>query len=119
MFERKEIHQTNQTEFVEQAGFLDRQSSGLFNFKDLKKNKNLLPFIILIFFIVVLVLLLILRTLLKEQNIETKKVDETKTEIQMDPLSARANELREILKTHNPTKQSLPFPQVDLEFNIN
>lgn len=119
MFERKEIHQTNQTEFAEQAGFLEKKSSGLFNFKDLKKNKNLLPFIILIGFIIFFVLLLILRVVFRKKNIAVEQVSKTKTEIQSDPLIIRTEELRESLKTHNPTKQSLPFPQVDLEFNIN
>lgn len=119
MFERKEIHQTNQTDFVEQVGFLEKQSSGLFNFKDLKKNKNLLPFVILIFFIVIFVILLVLRMVFRGQDIETTKAEEIKKETQFDPLNMRVNELKESLKTHNPTKQSLPFPQVDLEFNIN
>ena len=49
MFERKEIHSTNQTEFVDQAQFLEKESSSLLNFRDLKKNKNLMPFVVLMF----------------------------------------------------------------------
>lgn len=119
MFERKESHQTNQTEFVDQAQFLEKQRLGLFDLKNLKKNKNLLPFIILILFIVLLLVLFILKAVFRENNIETERIDEIKKEVQFDPLNLRVNELKETLKAHNPTKQSLPFPQVDLEFNIN
>lgn len=119
MFERKETNQINQTEFVEQVQFLEKRSAGLFNLKDLKKNKNLLPFMVLIVFIFIFILLLVLRVVLNKTNTEEEQISETEIETQSDPLNVRVNELKESLKEHNPTKQSLPFPQVDLEFNIN
>jgi len=119
MFERKETHSTNQTEFVDQAQFLEKESSGLLNFRDLKKNKNLVPFIVLMFLIIFFALLIILRVLFKKDNVEMEPTKEVQKEVQSGPLNLRAEELRENLKMHNPTKQSLPFPQVDLEFNIN
>lgn len=119
MFERKETHSTNQTEFVDQAQFLEKDSSGLLNFRNLKKNKNLTPFVVLMVLIIFFAVLIVLRVLLKKDNVETEQTKEVKEEIESDPLNLRVNELRENLKTHNPTKQSLPFPQVDLEFNIN
>jgi len=119
MFERKEIHPTNQTEFVEQVQFLEKESSGLLNFRNWKKNKNLLPFVVLMFLIILFAVLIISIVFLRKDDMEMEQTKEVKEEIQSGPLNIRVNELRESLKIHNPTKQSLPFPQVDLEFNIN
>jgi len=119
MFERKEIDAANQTEFVDQAQFLEKKSFGLFNLQNIKKNKNLLPFFILAFCIFFLFLIIILKVVFKEENVELEQNKEITEETQSDPLLVRVEELKEDLKTHNPTKQSLPFPEVDLEFNIN
>ena len=119
MFSRKEINPVNQTEFVEEAQLLDKQSLGLFNLKNLKKNKHLLPFVVLIFLFLVIILLMILKVALKQDSVLTEINETTKEDVKLDPLNLRVNELKETLKDHNPTKESLPFPQVDLEFNIN
>lgn len=119
MFSRQEINPANQTEFVDQSQFLEKQSSGTFSLKNLRKNKNLLPFYILIFLVFIIFLLMILKIVLKEENITTETKKETENSVELDPLSLRVNELKETLKNNNPTKESLPFPQVDLEFNIN
>ena len=119
MFSRQEINQANQTEFVDQSQFLEKQSSGAFSLKNLKKNKNLLPFYILIGLFFIIFLLMILKVVFKEKTVQTETKEETKNSIQLNPLSLRVNELKENLKSNNPTKENLPFPQVDLEFNIN
>ena len=119
MFERQNLQQSNQTEFVDQVQCLEKRSLGLLNFRDLKKNKNLLPFIVLIAFILFFLILIVLKIFLQKNNVEIEEVKEVREEIETDPLRLRINQLQENLKAHNPTKQSLPFPQVDLEFNIN
>ncbi len=119
MFERQDFQSSNQTEFVDQAQFLEKQRTGLLDFRNLKKNKNLLPFSILIIFVLLFLLVVILKAFLPGDQAEIGKTEEVKEEVQVDPMQSRVNELQENLKTHNPTKQSLPFPQVDLEFNIN
>jgi len=119
MLERQNPQQSNQTEFVDQVQFLEKRSLGLLNFRDLKKNKNLLPFVILIGFILFFLILIVLRIFLQKNNLEIEEIKEVKQEVETDPLKLRISKLQENLKAHNPTKQSLPFPQVDLEFNIN
>ena len=119
MSSRNENDQINQTEFVEQVPFLEKKPGHLLNLKDLKTNKSLRPFYALItvlFLIVALTLFSIFfkKTPQTEQNVVKKEENQV-----LDPLTERVYQLREDLKEHNPTKQLLPFPQVDLEFNID
>lgn len=116
---RNENSQANQTEFVDQAPFLYNKSSKIFDFKEIKKNKNLRPFYIISFLFVFLVAAFFLIIASRKQQVEDKVINKVEEDATLDPLSQRAYELREDLKDHDPTKQSLPFPQVDLEFNIN
>ncbi len=116
---RNENSQANQTEFVDQAPFLDNKSSRIFSLGEIKKNKNLRPFYILSFSFVLLVAIFFLIITSRKQQVEEQVLNEVEENSALDPLSQRAYELREDLKDHDPTKQSLPFPQVDLEFNIN
>jgi len=112
---RNEISQANQTEFVDQALFLENKSSRLFNFKNLKGNKSLRPFFLLFLALVIFILFIISR-----KNPDLPAVfDPAEKNVKLDPLNQRVSDLKEDLKNHDPTKQSLPFPQVDLEFNIN
>lgn len=116
---RNENSQANQTEFIEQAPFLENRSHSFFSFSDLKKNKSLRPFYILFALLFLIFLIFLFSILFKknpEQEIVVNNVEET---VQLDPLNQRVYEMKEDLKDHDPTKQSLPFPQVDLEFNIN
>jgi len=62
---------------------------------------------------------MIIKIIGNKQVPETEMIREAQEKVELDPLSLRANELRADLKDHDPTKQTLPFPQVDLEFNIN
>jgi hypothetical protein len=119
MLKRQESNATNQTEFVDQAQFLEKSATNLLNLHDLKKNRNLLPFIILGGFILLFLLLLILSVFAKKNVQEVEEVKKTQVETETDPLKLRVTELKEDLQNHNPTKQTLPFPEVDLEFNIN
>lgn len=116
---RNENSQANQTEFVDQAPLLENKSSKLFSFKEIKKNKNLRPFYLIAFSFVFLVAIFFLIIASRQQQAEEQVVNKVEKDAALDPLSQRAYELREDLKDHDPTKQSLPFPQVDLEFNIN
>lgn len=119
MFSRRETNQADQTEFVEESGFLENGPKKKFNFQEFKKNKHLLPFYILIGVIAFLVLLLILRLLLSKKAVDETGAPLTQESIEVSPLMQRTEELRQELKEDDPTKQSLPFPQVDLKFNIN
>ena len=116
---RNELSQASQTEFVEQAQFLEKKSLNLLNLRDLKKNKSLLPFYILIFVLFFAFLLTMLSIFFKKQPQLNKSVEQKEENVKLDPLSQRAYELKQDLKEQDPTKQSLPFPRVDLEFNIN
>ena len=116
---RNELSQASQTEFVEQAQFLEKKSLKLLNLRDLKKNKSLLPFYILIFVLFFAFLLTMLSIFFKKQPQLNKSVEQKEENVKLDPLSQRAYELKQDLKEQDPTKQSLPFPRVDLEFNIN
>lgn len=119
MSSRNETTQANQTEFLEEAQFLENKSGSFFNLKELKTNKNLRPFYILVilFFLLASVFLLAI-VFKKKPAAETTEV-EVKENVKLAPLNQRAYDLKEDLKDHDPTKQSYPFPQVDLEFNIN
>ena len=119
MFSRKETNRVNQTEFLDQAQFLEKQTFDSFNLKNLKNNKSLIPFYVLGLIFLFLLLLMIFKVVFNKQVPETEQVKEVRENVELAPLNLRVNELRENLKDHNPTKQTLPFPQVDLEFNIN
>lgn len=116
---RNEATQANQTEFVDQAQFLENKHAGLFDFKNLKQNKSLRPFYGLIFVLIFILLIFVLSIVFKKQPEKETVFDQTESNVKLDPLNQRVSDLREDLKDHDPTKQSLPFPQVDLEFNIN
>jgi len=116
---RNENNQINQTEFAEQAQFLEDRPTNFFHFKDLKKNKNLRPFYLLALVFFILVALFLVQAFSQkppEDEVINYRVAE---DLQLDPLNQRVYELKENLKMHDPTKQSLPFPEVDLKFNIN
>lgn len=116
---RNENSQADQTEFIEQVPFFDHQSSKLFSWQEIKKNKSLRPFYILVLVFVSLTAISILGLMLKRAPEPEVNREIVRENIQSNPLVQRALQLREDLKAHDPTKQSLPFPQVDLEFNIN
>lgn len=115
---RNENNQSDQTEFLDQAQFLENSSSKFFHLEDLKKNKSLRPFYILSLLIVCLLAVVLFNIFSKQQIADEVKNTEIEEDLSLDPLNQRVYELREDLKTHDPTKQSLPFPQVDLKFNI-
>lgn len=119
MLERNETSQANQTEFVDQVPLLDHQSSKLFSWQEIKKNRSLRPFYLLIFAFVFVTAISILSLLLRKAPEPVAEQKIVREDVKLDPLSQRASQLREDLKAHDPTKQSMPFPQVDLGFNIN
>lgn len=116
---RNENIQVNQTEFIEQVSFLENRSHSFFSFSDLKKNKNLRPFYILFVLFFIIFLFFLFSVFFKNPPQQAVPFENTEKTIQLDPLSQRVQEMKQALKDHDPTKQSLPFPQVDLEFNIN
>jgi hypothetical protein len=119
MLSRSENNQSNQTEFVDQGPLWENQSINFLNFKNLKKNKNILPFYVLFAFLFLIAVILIFNVIFANKTEEQVVKEAVEEVIELDPLNQRVNELREDLKTHDPTKQILPFPQVDLTFNID
>ena len=120
MLKREETGDINQTEFVDQAAFLEEEGKMRPSLEDIKKNKNLLPFYILVGVIVLSVLIFLLFSLLRRRinnNDDSQLIEETYEEL--DPLTKRVRSLENELEAADPTRQSLPFPQVDLEFNID
>ncbi len=116
---RNETSQANQTEFVDQARFLENKSTKFFTIRDFKNNKSLRPFYALIIVLFSILLLTVLAVFFKKNPQEAPVIKQTEKDVRLDPLNQRVYELKEDLKEHNPTKQTLPFPRVDLEFNIN
>lgn len=115
---RNETSQANQTEFVDQVALMDNKPIKFFKVQDFRNNKSLLPFYILIGLFFLFVFLLILRAVFQPKPLPNPVFEQNEVVVESGPLNKRVYELREELKEHNPTKQSLPFPQVDLEFNI-
>lgn len=118
-FLRNETSQANQTEFVDQVQFMDGKAKKHLSFKDLQKNKSLRPFYALIIALFLILIFTFLSIFLKKAPDPEPVFDQQKESVELGPLNRRVEELRETLKENNPTKQSLPFPRVDLEFNIN
>jgi hypothetical protein len=118
-FLRNETTQANQTEFVDQVQFLDAKPKQHLSFKDLQKNKSLRPFYVLIIVLFLILFFTFLSIFLKKAPDPDPVFNQKEENVELGPLNQRVYELRETLKEHNPTKQSLPFPRVDLEFNIN
>ena len=119
MSSRNESSQINQTEFVDEVQFLDSKPPRSFSWRDLRSNRNLRPFYILISLFILLVFFFILRAIFSVPKVEEPEPERMEVQVELGPLNKRVYDLREELKEHNPTKQRLPFPQVDLEFNIN
>ncbi len=116
---RNENSQANQTEFVDQVQLFENRSPKFFHLKDFKKNKNLIPFYLLVILFFSLVLFFLFAVVLKKKPATDVVINQVEKSPDLGPLNQRAYDLKEDLKAHDPTKQSLPFPQVDLEFNIN
>lgn len=119
MIWRNEASQANQTEFVDQVPLIEAQQRRVLSWSQLRSNKNLRPFYLLIGLFIFLVVLLFLRLLLSKPEPEVIFEPTPVAPREVGPLHKRVYELREELRANDPTKQHLPFPQVDLQFNIN
>jgi hypothetical protein len=119
MSSRNELNSASQTEFVDQTQLMFSRSRAPIGWQDLKKNKNLLPFYILVGLFIFFVLLFVLRAFMQAPPEQARIIEKNEEIVEVGPLNQRVLNLREALKEHNPTKQRLPFPQVDLRFNIN
>lgn len=118
MIWRNEASQANQTEFVDQVPILERRGHQSLNWQTVRKNKNLWPFYVLIGLTLVIGFLLFLKALLSRPAPQSQVVIPKSESPELTPLNQRVNALRQELKENDPTKQSAPFPQVDLQFNI-
>ena len=120
MLKREENSDINQTEFVNQAAFLEEEEHLRPSLEEIKKNRNLVPFYILAGIIVFLLLVFILVSVLRNRGGSEDLIQlPEKTYEELDPLTQRVKSLEADLEEADPTRQSLPFPQVDLEFNID
>mgnify|MGYP001236021366 CR=1 FL=1 len=110
----------DQTAFVTAQPFLSSSPQQLFNFKQLKKNRNILPFYILLGVMLLLLALFVIALSSRREVAPQAGVTPTPTPMgNISPLQNRVNQLRSDLKAADPTRQLLPFPQVDLEFNLD
>ena len=119
MFKRQENQLLDQTKFIEQAPLLEKTSLGLFAWQNLKNNRNLWPFLALAGSLIFIFFLLLLKSLRPNNNLPAPEMEQKEIVRTIEHLQSRVEELKTTLKANNPTKQNLPFPQVDLEFNIN
>lgn len=118
MIWRNEASQANQTEFVDQVPILETKSQKPLSWQTVRNNKNLWPFYVLIGLALIIGSLLFLKALLSRPVPEATVVIPKSESPALTPLNQRVNALRQELKDNDPTKQSAPFPQVDLQFNI-
>ncbi len=110
----------DQTHFIEQAGFEQRAHGQRFNWRDLRSNKNLLPFYLLAVALVLVVVLFFLRLLLASRGEpEEQQFVREQVQVELGPLQTRVYQLRQTLRDSDPTKLQYPFPSVDLELSIN
>jgi len=114
----------NQTDFVDQAVLLkeegQQQTTPLEEFNKVKKSKKMWPFYALAAVIVFLAIVASMLILSRHGSEGDAAQEEEVVEVEsLDPLTQRVNTLKLELEEADPTRQSLPFPQVDLEFNIN
>lgn len=110
----------NQTEFAIDQTFYSNNPNKLFNFKQLKKNRNVLPFYILMGILLFFFALMIIVALSKKApQEEEKKIIAPTENINNHPLQIRIDQLQADLKEADPTRQILPFPRINMEFNLD
>lgn len=109
----------DQTAFLEQLRLNDSGQRRKFNWRELKQNKNLLPFYVLIGGSAVFALLLFVwLNLISRPAPEEAVLVREQTQVDLGPLQTRIYQLRQELRDSDPTKQQLPFPLVDLTLSI-
>jgi len=118
---RKEFFSSNQTSFIDQAPLWQKTTQKKLNLKqNLRKNKNLKPFYFLLAFIfflcLIYVFLIFSKNTVDERQINPPQL--TSEQLELDPLEKRINSLQEDLRLADPTRQSFPFPNVDLHLSF-
>lgn len=113
----EENSDSNQTGFVSDLPFRQSQSSASVPMPSKKKTPTILIVAAAIFFLILAVLFLAMS---RRQMLGTEELSPTPTPLKMesDPLQLRIETLRSDLKDADPTRQTLPFPQIDLEFSM-
>jgi len=113
-------HFSDQTAFLDQAPLYEGKGKHSFSWREFKENKNLLPFYLLSAAIVLIIfLVLVFIFLANRPKQEEALVNRAQPSVDQGPLQQRVYELKQTLRDNDPTKQALPFPLVDLQFNIN
>jgi len=118
---RKDELYGDQTSFVDQAPTWQQATEKKISLREnLQKNKNLRPFYILIAFLVLLFLILLFVRLNPQPVKEVEEASNVQVEerIDLDPLEERIQSLQRQLELAEPTRQDLPFPNVDLELSL-
>lgn len=109
----------SQTEFASQAPLFENRSAKLFDFKNLRNNKFARPFYVIAAVLFLILALSILLQLTQRQTImENASTQVVSPTINVDPLTERVQTLKTELKAADPTRQSLPFPQIDMTFSM-
>lgn len=118
---RKDLINSDQTSFVDQAPLWQQTTQNKLDLKNnLRRNRNLRPFYFLLAFLLLifLVFLFILLTKRKVNPDQTSINFPIEAEITVAPLEERVNTLQAELELADPNRQSLPFPNVDLELSF-
>jgi len=119
---RKDLINSDQTSFVDQAPLWQKTAQNKLDLKNnLRGNRNLRPFYLLLMILFMVFLLYFLLILTRnntrpEQNLidRSEQIDRKQT-----PLEKRVNDLKVELELADPNRQSLPFPNVDLELSFD
>jgi hypothetical protein len=120
MIKRNRSHK-DQTIFVDQAPLWQKESQKKLDLKaNLTGNKNLRPFYFLIaggFLIAALYIIGVLifkrdRTVVVPEPVFEKEI------LEAGPLQIRVQQLQEDLKEADPTRQTLAFPNINLEISF-
>jgi hypothetical protein len=109
----------DQTAFVEHMSLGGSGRGRKFDWRQLRQNKNLLPFYVLLggFAVFALLLFIWLNVANRPRSEEAALVRE-QAQVDLSPLQTRVYQLRQELRDSDPTKQQLPFPSVDLVLSI-
>lgn len=109
----------NQTHFREEIPLIEKRKEKMLSLSSFK-NKNLAPFYILAGLLFLFLSILLFSLAKRISSSPEEKVNEAfVVDDKVDPLAQRVLELKASLKDADPTRQTLPFPQIDLKFSMD
>ena len=108
-----------QTEFSSESPMFEPNQRVLFDARNIKGNRNLSIFYILAAVLVFIFLIIFLYAKFYRPPTVESPIVPTPTPVNNDPLMKRVESLDVELKAADPMRQALPFPNVDLKFNLD